>query len=131
MSEKTINNNPFHETIRYSWLILGIVLVLGYCIENKIGLRSASLGFVLSAAGFYLLSKSQENLIKTKKTSAVYLSFISRLIVYGLGIGSTIYFHNYFNLVVVLLSLFSFQLFYIISEAIKSIKNIRQEKKNG
>ena len=131
MSEKITITNPVKDVLKYSWAILSILILVGYVLAEKKGIRSVSLGFIFSGIGFYCLCKNQEDLLIKKKTKYAFIGLAIRLFTYGIAISIAILVKNYFNLLLVLLSLFSFQVFYIVLEATKSIKSIRQGKKSG
>lgn len=124
-------NNPFKEVMRHAWLLLIILSLIGYLTAEKIGIRSICIGFITSAGGFFCLCKTQLSILQTKKRNKVIIGMGIRMLLYGICISTAIYLKQYFNLLLVLISLFSFQVFYIVLEASKSILRIRQENING
>lgn len=124
-----VGYNPFKDTFKKAWLIFLPLLLIGYLLEQKAGLRSIALGYLFSAISFYFLCENQTLILAKQNKKLAFTGLFMRLGFYAMPISLALYFNNYFKLPLVLISLVCFQFLFVGTELYKSIKNIKQGKK--
>ena len=132
MSEKDLNKsntltyNPFKSVFKKAWLVFLPLLIMGYILEEKVGIRSVALGYLFSAISFYFLCQNQTLILSRQNKKLAFSGFFIRLGFYAIPISLALHFNNYFKLPLVLISLVCFQFLFVGTELKKSLKNIKQ-----
>lgn len=119
---------------RRVWMGVGIVFAL--CVGAAIGLQdirilySAILGLVASCIAFKQLVKTQAQILSRGKKLHL-LPFISRLLIYAVPLALGIRQERYFNLIVILLCLWTFHIFFILEELYVNYRQVQRKKASG
>ena len=109
------------------WGVL-VVLVCGLSVVMKsLSLMvSFMLGSVASGLLLWQMSRQQIAIAQQKKQSLVLIGLFFRLGLYGVVISLAFFLKVYLNLLVVLLSLFTFQGLYVVGELWRNWKHFRK-----
>ena len=104
-------------------LFAGLSLLLG----QLPWAASAALGTLGSFAAFKLMAKAQEALFATRNPKSFFSYFLGRFAIYSIPLFLAIKF-PYFNIAIVLIFLFIFQLHLVGLEVLKNYKGYQQKK---
>ena len=125
---KNINKLVKHTT---NTMLIPLSAWILFCLwtQNYPYLASTFIGLTGSFIGLKNLISAQINIIKSKEKKRVFLPFCSRLLTFGVPIGLSLYYKNYFHFPITLLFLFSFQVIYIGLELKRHIKKYKHKKR--
>jgi len=121
----------------YHWLgkvgacVLGILVVFSAVVLYlglEVWLRSAWLGAFFSALVFLALMVSQHRVLTQRKHGLTVVYLLGRMVLIAVPVGIGLLYEAYFNLFVILIFLFSFQLIFIISSLISSLVKIKKQQ---
>ena len=90
---------------------------------------SLLLGVFFSYLSFYQFSYTQSTFLSRKNKGVFFISYLLRLGIYALPMAIGLFYKNYFNFLVILVSLFFFQAYYICIEFIRSLRKVRRQNK--
>ena len=120
--------------LKVSFIILVIVNIIGALIKKPEFIASSIIGWSCSYLILDNLVKSQLNLLITRKKSAFFLNFLSRLVLYSIPVILTFTLKDYLNLFIILVFLLSNQITWIVLEGFSNYKHLKKrlqkEKKN-
>lgn len=86
------------------------------------------LGVFFSGIGFSHLANTQKLILNGSDKKIIFIRYIGRLGIYAIPVIIAVKKNAYFNLPVILISLFTFQVLYIISTILSSWKRVRENK---
>ncbi|MDA1354477.1 MAG: hypothetical protein O3A01_08480 [bacterium] len=89
---------------------------------------SIILGVLFSGLGFSHLAHTQKLILGGGSKKIVFIRYLGRLGIYALPVIIAVKKNNYFNLPVILISLFTFQVLYIFATVLTSWKRVRENK---
>ena len=110
----------------YAIIALAAFFLKAYTIISSLGL-----GLVFSYIIFVNFIYSQTQALIKKNVGFIIPQFFIRLVLYAMPLGIGLYYKSYFKIPIILLSLFSFQAFFVLSEVCRSIKRYRKRLKYG
>ena len=119
------------ELIKRALLILAVFAIGSAIAGFKAWILSAALGMAFSFIIFNQLLLSQSAILSQNKRQIYFINYILRLVIYGIPISVFFFFQSYFNFIILLLFLFSFQLLYVILELTKNFSRYKKRVKNG
>ena len=92
---------------------------------------SIILGTCFSGIIFYGFLYSQFRVLVTQKKGLFFVYYVLRIGMYALPLIIGLYYKNYFNFFVILISLFTYQIHYILFEFVRSYKKYKRQIKDG
>lgn len=102
------------------------VLYIPLFLLNITYANSLFLGVMFSYFIFTQFAMSQVMILRSKNKMQFFLLYAARLFLYSCPIVISFLLKHYFNFVVVLISLFSFQVTYVIFEFLRSLRKVRK-----
>jgi hypothetical protein len=119
------------ELFKRVMLIWSSFLVFMAFFEKNDWIFSSMIGVTGSFFIFNQLLLSQSLILQKRNKGIFFIHYIVRLIIYSVPIGMFFFFQNYLNFPVLLISLFSFQVLYIVLELTKNYSKYRKRIKHG
>ena len=114
MSQKGISKVSIVATVFPYWSVaVTIICIIFFVLDDVKGIYSTILGSVFSLIGLRQLANDQYQILVQKKRSAVFISFILRLLIYSIPIVISLKFSNYFKFWVILICLFKSQVIFL------------------
>lgn len=107
----------------------GFFLLFSVVIGRPIWVLSSLFGSFFSFLIFSHLLLSQSSILRTKKKQMAFIFYFFRLAIYAVPIVLGLAFKNYFNFIIILVFLFSFQMHYVVLELFKNLKRYKRRKK--
>lgn len=119
------------ELFKRVMLIWASLLVFMAYFEKNDWIFSSIIGVAGSFFIFNQLLLSQSLILQKRNKGIFFIHYIVRLIIYSVPIVLFFFFQNYLNFPVLLISLFSFQVLYIVLELTKNYSKYRKRIKHG
>ncbi len=108
-----------------AFFILSVTL---YLISPKY-LFSLTIGFVFSFIIFYQFSYTRSSFLIKQDKGMFFLTYVFRLFLYACPLFLGLMYKNYLNFLLILVSLFFFQSYYILIEFFRSLRKVRRQNK--
>lgn len=99
-----------------------------YLINPKY-LFSVVIGLIFSFIIFYQFSYTRSSFLIKQDKGMFFLTYVFRLFLYGCPLFLGLMYKNYFNFLLILVSLFFFQSYYIWIEFFRSLRKVRRQNK--
>ena len=96
---------------------------------NLVYLNSLLVGVLFSYFIFYQFSYAQFSFLLNKNKGSLFLNYFLRLFFYSVPMIIGLFYKNYFNFIVILVSLFCFQFYYVGIEFFRSLRKVRRKNK--
>ena len=116
---------------RYFILGYAVVALIAFFLKAYTLISSLGLGILFSYVIFINFIYSQTNALIKKNVGFIIPQFFIRLLLYAIPLCVGLYYKPYFKIPIILISLFSFQAFFVLSEVCRSIKRYRKRLKHG
>lgn len=99
-----------------------------YLINPKY-LFSIAIGLIFSFIIFYQFSYTRSSFLIKQDKGMFFLTYVFRLLLYACPLFLGLMYKNYFNFLLILVSLFFFQSYYILIEFFRSLRKVRRQNK--
>ena len=127
MLPKSIHLILKHLTIRIGLVSLFFCVVF-YLYDPRIS-NSIILGVLFSFISFRQFIKTQFVMLNQKNKGLFYAGFFARIILYAIPLSCGLLYKDYFNFVIILITLFAYQISYVLMEFFRSYKKYKRREK--
>jgi len=86
------------------------------------------LGVLFSAISFYQFMSTQHLILANKNKALFFFRFLSRLGLYILPLSVGLMYKSYFNFAIILISLFTYQMTYVLFEVLRNYKKYKRRR---
>ena len=108
----------------------GLSVLTAYFLADWRIIYSSTLGLVFGFWAFQNLAKTQNKILNQGK-ERFFLPYINRLLIYAVPIALGISKKEYFNLAIILIFLWSFQILFIFKEFVSNYRSYKKKLKDG
>ena len=109
-------------------LLVSLVFAGGLFFVNPIYSASICLGVLFSGVSFYQFMSTQHLILLNKSKYLFFLRFLSRLGLYILPLGIGLHYKSSFNFAVILISLFTYQITFVLFEIVRNYKTFKRRR---
>jgi len=101
--------------------------ILLFFVSPKLS-SSICLGVLFSAISFYQFMSTQHLILANKNKALFFFRFLSRLGLYILPLSVGLMYKSYFNFAIILISLFTYQMTYVLFEVLRNYKKYKRRR---